>query len=483
MTTKFSTHYYKIVKKSVYQHFNEQRPSVIVQKLSRKLTMVTPEKFTLVLPMSQDISQFGGEIIKVDQKHFDCQNGNIFIANKHFQGFKTYTIDLAANMTRIISKKHALVVENRDTFKSHDYVVLDINEKLYQNKNRTFLRVKKYPERPETPEEYNLVFTIHSERVKVRIGEVVFLYGHHFDKNDSQDYVTNLLFKECESRSIKLTDGRDKSDNKTIAQNPISPYSVLPSHFRFLLSWDKVHFQNGYIIFCSPYSEDGGLGKRIKWAECSIDYEKVKSVIAKVDPIIHVRIENGNIVEVYNIDHIMKAVVRLNRPTPTSPQVVVRKESSVVKINSLPERVNLKDLRNAPEVKSSRYLKELCKLHISDYPVYYCTERKDTKSGTASPEKAFLFILKKTDTRMMIIFENTIESRSSYVFVIRQKGYIETIQRIHKFFVSDLVNKREKMASYRIDFKSPNILSYYRIIHNTFYQWNQDIRNQLFNLR
>ena len=118
MQTNFSSHYYKIIKKANYQYLGEQLLSVTVQKMSKKRTNLTPYKFILVFPTSQEISQVKGEIIKVNVNDFDQLSENIYIANHRFTGFNTYSI----NLVKVAQKKHALVVEKEDTFKSHDYL-------------------------------------------------------------------------------------------------------------------------------------------------------------------------------------------------------------------------------------------------------------------------------------------------------------------------------------------------------------------------
>ena len=369
------------------------------------------------------------------------------------------------------------------------YLIVEKGTSRYYARDVLSIKVKEYIRKRNIAvgREHLLLFPYESmyENYELNVGEIVHINARKFDWSDRRLYVANAhltsLISKAPEKPVFVHSKKQVSKDKASRpeQLPASPVDdKLPTISRCALSWENVLFQNGYIFFSSPYKRDGGLGKRITWEECTKDYEQIKPALAKIVPVIHVEISNGCIKEVFNYEKIIKAVINLSKPVEKVPPMIIRKRNlPSVGILPLPKRMNINDIRNIPEAKSSRYIKELCRLHLSNYAVYYCTERKSTKSGTASPEKAFIFCLKVTSNRLLIIYENTIESRSSYLFVINHTGYVGIIQQIHRFFASDASNKRENLARNNIEFPKDKIYSYYRIIHNSFLQWCDDLHD------
>lgn len=97
-------------------------------------------------------------------------------------------------------------------------------------------------------------------------------------------------------------------------------------------------------------------------------------------------------------------------------------------------------------------------------------ETRNTNQSSTQQEKAFVFIIKDEKDKLLAVYENTLESRSSYLFYIKRAGFIEAIRKIHDYFASDIINKRENMASKAVIFPK-KIYVYYRVVHNTLYQW------------
>lgn len=320
-----------------------------------------------------------------------------------------------------------------------------------------------------------------------KLGEIVYLKSDDFLWNTNGYFLPTLSFKECKSYSIEEYYSEDTDENNVVQEtkkesntNQITTEEkvaiddiINDNQLPFYISWDNVLFRNGHILFASPYSKDGGKGKIISWKDSLPDFELIKPALQKRVPAIKVKINNLDIVDVINFDEITSAIVSLRKQPSHKADVIIRKPQLTV--ISKPKRMDASEVRSLPEIKSSFYLKKLCNLHLKDYPIFYCIETKNTFSGGASPEKAFVFCLKDTGSHLIIIYENTIESRSSYIFKINRGGFITTINKIHDFFSSNLENKREKLSVNSIEFPK-KVISYNRIIHNSFEQWINDIQ-------
>ena len=374
------------------------------------------------------------------------------------------------------------------------YLIVEKGTSRYYGRDVLSIKVKEYIRKRNIAvgKEHLLLFPYETmyHQMEINVGEIVRIGARQFDWSDRRLYVANAHLTSLKSKvpekPVFVHSKKQVSKDRVSRpeQLPVPPADdKLPNISRCALSWENVLFQNGYIFFSSPYKSDGGLGKRVTWEDCTKEYEQIKPALSKIVPVIHVEISNGCVKEVYNYEKIIKAVINLSKPVEKAPPMIIRKRNlPSIGVLPLPKRMNINDVRNIPEAKSSRYIKELCRLHLSNYSVYYCTERKSTKSGTASPEKAFIFCLKVTPDRLLIIYENTIESRSSYLFVINRTGYVGIIQQIHRFFASDASNKRQDLARNNIEFPKEKIYSYYRIIHNSFLQWCDDLRGYILQL-
>lgn len=95
------------------------------------------------------------------------------------------------------------------------------------------------------------------------------------------------------------------------------------------VSWNKVIFRNGNVIFSSPYADKGGKGKIISWKDSLADFELIKPALQKKIPSITIRLSKWDIIEVINFDEITNAIISLKKSAIThKPDVVIKKTSS-----------------------------------------------------------------------------------------------------------------------------------------------------------
>lgn len=311
----------------------------------------------------------------------------------------------------------------------------------------------------------------------IRVHEYIHLESQHFTWNNGGYFIPNFNFRGLKSihpSTYNNTEAEEKT-NSNSSNNININYTekTLPDFPTYQLSWNNVSFFNKKITFSSPYSEQGGLGRSINWEHCSKDFEHIKDAISKSIPFVIAEIKNGNITNILNLDEIRNSIITLMKKTNNAQPIKINKPKT--DILKKPIRLQLSEIKKRHEVKSSEYIKYLCSIHLCEYPVFYCIETKNTTSSNSSPEKAFIFIIRIFDDKMLIIYENILSSRSSYLFTIKKSGFIGAIHKIHKFFASDIDNKRENMAQHNIDFVSNKIYSYCRVIHNSYQQWICDI--------
>lgn len=361
-------------------------------------------------------------------------------------------------------------------FSTHTYLIKYIGKTQYIGLDTTYIKVKQYSTDNTPSSTFTILFPSIYDTSNLKVGEIVELHSEDFFWNRNGYYIPTLKFKGCKSFPIKGSYQRTgTTDTIQSPTNDINTNLSINVRDQQILniSWNKVVFRNGNVIFSSPYADKGGKGKIISWKESLADFELIKPALQKKIPCIEIILSKWDIIEVINFDEIKNAIISLKKSAIThKPDVVIKKPK--VKVLTKPQRIPFSEVKNMHEVKSSKYLKELCNLHLKEFPIFHCVETKHTTSGNSIPEKAFIFCLRKTDNQLTIIYENILESRSSYIFIIQRRGFIGTIHKIHNFFSSSIENKREKLAIDSVEFPQ-KVFSYHRIIHNTFETWRNGV--------
>ena len=123
-----------------------------------------------------------------------------------------------------------------------------------------------------------------------------------------------------------------------------------------------------------------------------------------------------------------------------------------------------------------QYLTYLCTKHLDGFKIKYTTEWRSTCDYDYL-ENAFLFTISASKSYIIIIYENTEDSRSSIAFYVNPTEYDKAINGICGYFSSMEINKRETLASYYVNFKDSGILRFHRIYHTDFNQWKRTINS------
>lgn len=292
---------------------------------------------------------------------------------------------------------------------------------------------------------------------KLAIGEKLKIKSFNFSWKKDNLFVANSTLKKV------VSFGLDSGEYNKI------------TNYEFNLSWDDVCFEEAKIRFRSPFSDKGGRGLYITWKDSSPNFELIKDALSEKIPNVKVTLIKNNITKILNLKEIQESIVNLTKKQKEDIPLLIDKSKSKLKTLDAPIRCTVAEAKKRAEIQSSDYLKFLCSQHSLDFPIFYCVENKNTETGTANSEKAFIFTLKSTPNKVLIIYENTLDSRSSYLFSVKKSFYQKAIDHVHSYFSSDAQNKREKLAYKTVVFPKSIFLQYNRIIHSSFNQWESEI--------
>ena len=78
--------------------------------------------------------------------------------------------------------------------------------------------------------------------------------------------------------------------------------------------------------------------------------------------------------------------------------------------------------------------------------------------------------------KIFLAYENSSESRCAYLLPVAQYSWNESIEKIYDFFAQNEVNKRQLMASRRVDLQLPGNYDYQRILHSDDLSWVDKIK-------
>ncbi|MCR5314381.1 MAG: hypothetical protein K6E52_00595 [Bacteroidaceae bacterium] len=121
-----------------------------------------------------------------------------------------------------------------------------------------------------------------------------------------------------------------------------------------------------------------------------------------------------------------------------------------------------------------KFFSYLCLKQLDKYKIKYALERRVNYDSEAD-EVAFIFTINESADRIVVVFENVLENRSSIAFIIDPNQYDKAINSISGYFSSDEINKREYLSTNYVQFQNSGIKKMKRIIHNDYSQWQKDI--------
>lgn len=250
----------------------------------------------------------------------------------------------------------------------------------------------------------------------------------------------------------------------------------VPLEGELFLSWDKVDFYNGFYLLYHPSFLDGDLAHRpfkVIDTNSRIIFSEIKLSFLKRLPPIRVEVNNGRIIKVYNKPHLDLCVslikCKLDNPhfkinnfqksLPNNKKEYTRDEMSVV----------VKDLK-------SDYLDFLCLNHLDQYKVICCLENRVYTDHINESEYSFIFTIKESSSKIYLAYENSSDSRCTYIFPILRDKWEYGIERLCEFFSSDLANKRRTLARHLADLNLPGNYPFIRVFHTNYYDWVENIK-------
>jgi hypothetical protein len=90
-------------------------------------------------------------------------------------------------------------------------------------------------------------------------------------------------------------------------------------------------------------------------------------------------------------------------------------------------------------------------------------------------EDAFIFQTSATT----IIYENTLDDRSTLIFKTTGQDIEDVIEDIHAYFSSGIINKRDKIADNVLELDNENIVSIKRVYHTSLIEWKLELNHYL----
>lgn len=240
------------------------------------------------------------------------------------------------------------------------------------------------------------------------------------------------------------------------------------------IQWDKVEFYDGFYLIYHP-NERRSKEQRpymIRDDKSRKVFNDISSIFMKKLSPLYVLAENGRIVNVLNKQELSSciSVMEYKVAAPSS----VKKQKSPIKVErkeiSRSEAITLcKDFK-------SKFLEYLSNKQLDNYNVVCCVENKINANRVIEAEYSFIFTFKESKDKLFLAFENTKDSRCTYVFPVSKTKWKESIDLIFNFFASNLVNKRQQLAMRLADLELPGNFEYKRILHTEYLVWANRIR-------
>ena len=126
------------------------------------------------------------------------------------------------------------------------------------------------------------------------------------------------------------------------------------------------------------------------------------------------------------------------------------------------------------EKYKSDYINFLVKMQDYDYKVIPCVERL-AHSNSDITEYAFLFSIKCSSGKILIVHENVNPDRATLLFLVKKENFNQSIREIYDFLQSAEINKRSSLRDKNVEIKDAGILSYRSINHDDLYSWKLSI--------
>ncbi|MCM1518242.1 MAG: hypothetical protein NC117_06355 [Pseudoflavonifractor sp.] len=248
-----------------------------------------------------------------------------------------------------------------------------------------------------------------------------------------------------------------------------------PLSGRFLLSPKYLRFMDGFVWLYHPKfpgGADGHLPLKYELKESRKVFSNINHYLLKKLPPIQVEAHNGCIVKVLTPFSLTECIELIEHKSE-SPNVSKEKAKPTVQRKDFAKS----EARTLIKEFKSRYLNYLCASQLDDFKVVCCIEQRTTESGTSATEYSFIFTLKSTPRKTLLIFENVNNSRSTYAVSVDTSSYEDCVDIVFAYFASDILNKRQKMASGELRINHSGIREMKRIFHKDYLTWCDAIKS------
>ncbi len=236
--------------------------------------------------------------------------------------------------------------------------------------------------------------------------------------------------------------------------------------------WDKVSFFNGFYHLPQPNSKT--VFFHVSDERSRNAFNNLKPYFLKKLPPIHVKIENGKIVKILNTQDLAECITMLERQIIAPPKIAANHIARAPRTSR--KNISKSEAREMLKQYKSRFVDTLCNRHLEEYNVVCCLENRINSNGIVSPEYAFIFTIKDSNGLLTLAFENSEDSRCTYLFKTPRRSWQKSIDLIFDFFSSNSVNKRQAMARRVVDLQLPGNYDYHRVMHTDYFKWLDRIK-------
>lgn len=235
----------------------------------------------------------------------------------------------------------------------------------------------------------------------------------------------------------------------------------------FLIKWNKVDFFDGYYLVWHPsvpYQKAVPL-KVIDPNSRKIFNEINTLFLNKLEPLC-VEAKDGKIIQVLNQTKLNDCITLMEHHV-TMPDLKKKKNQPEIE----KKEITIHEAQEICHKLKSQFLDYLCSKQLEDYNVICCIEHRVNATQALACEYSFIFTVKETNDKLYLAYENSSESRCTYIFPIAKDSWNEGIDRLYDFFASNAVNKRQLLALRHVDLELPGNYEYRRVLHSDFGSW------------
>ena len=287
-----------------------------------------------------------------------------------------------------------------------------------------------------------------------------------------ETYVSEPDDKEFEAFVINFGYIREKSKYED------SSFNVM-KRTEWILDWNCVKFKSGYFVVFPP--DDGkvkfkpkafpyrGVGESFNYLREYLNdrLNPVRCYVEAMDLTIYDKITLEAAIQKFAVLSKQRAITTnaTKQPPRESPDQMTFKQALSKAAQMTPEEF---------EKYKSDYINFLVKMQSEDYKVIPCVERL-AHSNSDMTEYAFLFSIKCSSGKILIVHENVNPDRATLLFLVKEENFNKSIREIYDFLQSAEINKRSSLRGKNIEIEDAGILSYRSINHDDLYSWKQTI--------